>query len=81
MKRVFKLSTLVEQSDDSTREIVLKHKQRWSSSDDIVKEIMTSITKANKTMDLLKDKYTLQRKSTEEGVPQTMQLCPQYVQL
>ena len=78
---LFNLSTLVEHSDDSTREIGLTHKQSWSSSDDTVEEIMTSITKADNTLTLLKDNYTLQRKSTEEGVPQTMQLCPQYVQL
>ena len=80
-EELFKLSTLVEHYDDSTREIVLTHMHSWSSSDDIQKEIMISMNKAQNTLNVLADTYKLQKKRTEEGVPQTMQLCPQYVQL
>jgi len=71
-----KLSTLVEKYDDSTREIVLEHMHSWSSSGNIQKEIMLSMKKAQNTLNVLADNYTLQKKRMQEGVPQTMQLCP-----
>ena len=67
-----KLSTLVEKYDDSTREIVLEHMHSWSSSGDIQKEIMLSMKKAQNTLNVLADNYTLQKKRMQEGVPQTM---------
>jgi hypothetical protein len=75
-EELFKLSTLVEKYDDSTREIVLEHMHSWSSSGDIQKEIMLSMKKAQNTLNVLADNYTLQKKRMQEGVPQTMQLCP-----
>ena len=80
-EELLKLSTLVEHYDDSTREIVYTHMKRWSSSGDMQKEITLSMNKAQNTLDLVADTYKLQKKRTKEDVPQTMQLCPQYVQL
>ena len=74
-EELFKLSTLVEQYDDSTRKIVLTHMHSWSSSDDIQTEIMLSMKKAQHTLNVLADKYKLQRSRTAEW---SMQLCPQY---
>ena len=89
-KELFTLSTLVDQYDESTRKVVLTHMHRWSSSDDIEKEIILSMKKAQSALNVIADKYIVQKKTTQEGIPQTkrsttaewsMQLCPQYVQL